>query len=572
LFVAFVTIVSIAAPAWADDAPRFDVPKDKAAWLAQRDSVRKTLLEVLGDLPPRSSVPQVERIGGETRDGYTMELFRFDNGAGARVPGILLLPEGASKDHPAPGILYLHYYGPLGKDELLRPGPDGQPPGVGLVKKGYAVLCIDAYFAGERKGHGPGGPGERGPGAEEMSLFKTFLVEGKTLWGMMLRDDLMSLDYLCSRPEVDTKRIGATGMSMGATRCWWLMALDERIKCGVAVACLPRFSDLLATKTPRAHALYLWVPGLLHHFDTEAVLALCAPRPLATMVGDRDPTSPVSGVYRLENITEKVYDLYGKKGEFVHTLFGGLDHRYTSLEWDMMLEFFDHRFMPQGPSPLGHSPETEPTVDDRFQNLAEHGLAGWVPEMSQRPGTWTWHDGVISCKPGHNEYGWLRAPIEVEDFILSVEWKVPRGGNTGIFLRAKPVPWLIPPSEQGKLQVATLGLDWPSRTGLELQATDDHGKADKYSSGSLYRHAAPESNPTRPHGEWNRYTVRCRGYRVEVWVNGEQVLDTRIDRYDTLRHPPLKGYFGLQNHGVGAEFRNVRYLRVDPGSSERTSR
>ena len=46
-------------------------------------------------------------------------------------------------------------------------------------------------------------------------------------------------------------------------------------------------------------------------------------------------------------------------------------------------------------------------------------------------------------------------------------------------------------------------------------------------------------------------------FDVEVWCNGRQVLDTRIDQYPTLRHPPLRGYFGLQNHGVGASFQGA---------------
>ena len=554
------------------DAPgTFVVPKDRQAWENEREGVRKTLLDLLGDLPPRPKTPEVKLAGREIRDGFSVELFRFDNGARETVPGILLLPEGASAKNKVPAILYMHYYGPRGKDELLRPGPDGQAPGVSLVKRGFAVLCIDSYFAGERRGQGPGGPGERGPKIEELSLFETFLITGKTLWGMMLRDDQMSLDYLLSRPEIDPKRVGATGMSMGAMRTWWLMALDERIACGVAVGCLPRFTDLLETHQQKAHSIYLWVPGLLREFDTEAVLALCAPRPLETLVGDRDTTSPVSGVLKLKESTRQVYDLYGKKGEFQQTLFGGLGHKYTLLEWDMMLEFFDKHFLPQGPTPLGHTSEPEPVVDQRFENPAEHGIGGWVAEMSQRPGTWTWRDGVIDCQPGEHEYGWLRAPIELGDFILSVEWKVPEHGNSGIFLRARPVPWTIPPSEQGGLKVATLGLDWPSRSGLELQAQDDHGHADKYSSGSLYRHAAPESNPTLPAGEWNHYTVRCRGSRVEVWSNGQEILDTRIDTLPTLRHPPLRGYFGFQNHGSPAEFRNIRYLRLGAGPSVATS-
>jgi hypothetical protein len=48
-------------------------------------------------------------------------------------------------------------------------------------------------------------------GAGEMSASKFNLWVGRTLWGMMLRDDLTALDYLCSRPEVDAARIGVIG-------------------------------------------------------------------------------------------------------------------------------------------------------------------------------------------------------------------------------------------------------------------------------------------------------------------------------------------------------------------------
>ena len=80
----------------------------------------------------------------------------------------------------------------------------------------------------------------------------------------------------------------------------------------------------------------------------------------------------------------------------------------------------------------------------------------------------------------------------------------------------------------------------------ELQAADDQGQASTYSSSSLYRHAAPAANPSRPAGEWNRSTVRCRALRVEVWSNGGQVMDTRLNGYPTLRQPPLRGYIGLR--------------------------
>ena len=45
--------------------------------------------------------------------------------------------------------------------------------------------------------------------------------------------------------EVDAERIGVMGMSMGATRAWWLMALDERIKTGVPICCLTRYQNII---------------------------------------------------------------------------------------------------------------------------------------------------------------------------------------------------------------------------------------------------------------------------------------------------------------------------------------
>ena len=122
----------------------------------------------------------------------------------------------------------------------------------------------------------------------EMSASKFNLWVGRTLWGMMLRDDLMALDYLASRPEVDAQRIGVTGMSMGATRSWWLMALDERIKTGVAIACLTRYENLIKHEMLKAHGIYYFVPGMLNHFDTEAVVALLAPRPALFQNGGAD--------------------------------------------------------------------------------------------------------------------------------------------------------------------------------------------------------------------------------------------------------------------------------------------
>src|SRR5215468_10150789 len=137
---------------------------------------------------------------------------------------------------------------------------------------------------------------------QEMSLFKLNLWLGRTLWGMMLRDEQIALDYLVSRPEVDASRIGAQGMSMGSTRAWWLGAVDERVKAVVGVACFTRYEDLIAIRSLRAHGIYYFVPGILKHFDTEGIMALLAPRPFLALTGDSDAGSPPAGMRKLETI------------------------------------------------------------------------------------------------------------------------------------------------------------------------------------------------------------------------------------------------------------------------------
>ncbi|MBV8608714.1 MAG: DUF1080 domain-containing protein [Singulisphaera sp.] len=524
------------------------IPKDRASWEETRASIRRTVEDLLGDLPPRPEAPVMDPLRREMLEGIRVEHVRVHDGTRPAVRAIWVLPTHATADLRVPAVVFVG--DPSQRVEPLRPGPDGQPPALTMARRGFAVLWLE--------------PGPIVPWTENDAS------PGRaTAWGMALRDDRIALDALLARPEIDRGRVGVAGVGWGGTHAWWLMALDERVACGVFVGGLTRIGDWRGPEGSGAPPLTPWVAKMLESFDTEAIIALCSPRPVELLAGDRDPSSPVAGLEVFETTGQRIDVLHGTPGNFHLTLYGRLGRRFSLLEWGAILEMLDKWLMPQGPTPLRHVSEPEPVVDDRFVDPAAHGLAGWVAEMSQRPTTWTWRDGTIVCRPGPDEFGWLRAPIEVDDFILQLEWKVPEGGNSGLFFRARPVGWSIPPSKQGKRRVETLGLDWPSRTGLELQAQDDAGHADKYSSGALYRHAAPAANPTRPAGQWNRYTVRCQGLRVEVWCNGQQVLDTRLDHLPTLRQPPLQGYFGLQNHGVDAEFRNIRLLRLGPGASRR---
>jgi dienelactone hydrolase len=327
--------------------PAMAAPNSEDAWRAQRETIRNTLRDLLGQLPPRPKVPLVTTLSKEDRGDFIVEKFSFENGAGSVVPGYLLLPKGAT--HKKPGILFCHWHGgeyDIGKEELFQSRHTPEAPGPALARRGFVVLGIDAYCFGERNGQGPGGPEEKGS-AGEMTASKFNLWVGRSLWGMILRDDLMALDYLASRAEVNPDRLGVAGISMGATRSWWLMALDERLKTGVAVACLTRYQNLIAHEQLKAHGIYYFVPGVLSQFDTEAVVSLIAPRPVLFQTGDQDSGSPVEGVHAIELAVRPIYALYGAKDNFQSIVYPGLGHVYTQEMWDRTLAWLTHELKPE---------------------------------------------------------------------------------------------------------------------------------------------------------------------------------------------------------------------------------
>ncbi|MBI5773255.1 MAG: dienelactone hydrolase family protein [Verrucomicrobia bacterium] len=325
-----------AAARWlaaAPPVPEFTAPATRAAWDARRAEIRATLWHLLGPLPPRPKLPVVKTLRREDRGDYFFEKFAFDNAAGAVVPGYIFLPR--QPKGKSPGVLYCHFHGGQydnGKEEMLKTSAAPEPPGPALARCGFVALGVDACCFGERNGAGPGGPQEKG-NAGEMTAAKFNLWLGRTLWGMILRDDLMALDCLCARPEVDAARVGVTGMSMGATRAWWLMALDERLRAGVAVACMTRYQDLIAAGQLQAHGIYYFVPGMLRHFDTEAVLALAAPRALLFQTGDQDAGSPLAGIRTLESKVKPVYALGGAAEKFQSLVHPGVGHVYLPEMW-----------------------------------------------------------------------------------------------------------------------------------------------------------------------------------------------------------------------------------------------
>jgi len=248
---------------------------------------RDTLRRLLGVSPLRTARTSVSRHGAKPlAGGITREELHLYRGEGP-IPATLLRPAG---DGPHPAILYCHADGnawSIGRGELLdgRPALKCGPYGPALAAAGFVVLCLDMPGHGARRREGT-----------EAALAKAALWRGGTLMGRMLEDLAAGLDALTADPGVDAGRVGAMGLSMGATHAYWLAALDDRVS---AVAHLCAFADmapLLSSGAHDLHGIYMTVPGLLSHGDMGDVAALIAPRPQFIAYGARDPLTPEEAI------------------------------------------------------------------------------------------------------------------------------------------------------------------------------------------------------------------------------------------------------------------------------------
>lgn len=147
-----------------------------------------------------------------------------------------------------------------------------------------------------------------------------------------------------------------------------------------------------------------------------------------------------------------------------------------------------------------------------------------------------------------------------DDFILKLEWKISKGGNSGIFYRA--------------IEQEDVAIYW---SAPEMQVLDNanHPDADKgengnRKAGSLYDLIPAQPQPFTGHGEWQQVKIVAEGAHIEHWLNGEKVLEYELwtpEWYRMLRdskfkcHPEFgdahEGLIGLQDHGTTAHFRNI---------------
>ena len=295
---------------------------------------REQLYHLLGDLPDRHHPISVSTVSQEERESYLLEKLMLDLNGIETVPAYFARPKTLTERLPA--VLYNHAHGDdyeLGKDELLLGRDALQNPSYAeeLTRRGYCVLCIDAWAFGERRGR------------TESEIFKQMIWSGQVMWGMMVYDSLRAVDYLLSRPDVDPGRLATLGISMGSTMAWWLSALDPRIKVCVDICCMTDFDALIQARGLDGHGIYYYVPSLLKHFATHEINALIAPRAHLALAGNYDPLTPPAGLDRIDAELKKTYAAAGAPGAW-KLLRYDIGHFETAAMRAEILQFLERWF------------------------------------------------------------------------------------------------------------------------------------------------------------------------------------------------------------------------------------
>jgi dienelactone hydrolase len=333
-----------------------------------RAAGREVVLDALGYRPPAAPAA-AEVVDRQDLGEFIREKVLFSTTPDFRIPAYVHIPKGLKGR--APAIVDLHSHGGMflfGKEKVIDFGRNhpvmteyhkvnygGRPTATALVRRGYVVITIDAFMFGERwlmmdddlkygwdrsrYSVDDARHLNRRCAEKEDALAKSLCLAGMTWQGIVLWDDMRTVDYLVTRPEVDPKRIGCSGISFGGYRSLYLAGMDDRI----AAACVVGFMSTVKPMARRhidTHSFVHFVPALHRYLDWPDVVALRAPKPLLVQQCRRDELFPLPGMH--ESV-EKIAAIYAKAGaaKRFDSRFYDVPHQFNVAMQEDAFRWFD---------------------------------------------------------------------------------------------------------------------------------------------------------------------------------------------------------------------------------------
>ena len=260
--------------------------------------------------PPAPQGYDVRVLAEEQRQGYRAQKLEVRLSRYYTVPALLLIPDGKG---PFPAVNALHDHGAhlyIGKEKMIRPLAtddslvradaqqwadqlyEGQFLGDYLARHGYVVFSADAPMWGERGQ-------QEGPQRDRYDMIAgNMMMYGVDLSAYMTYDDLAATQFLATLPQVDPRRIGCAGCSMGGYRAWMLAALSPHIKAGASICWMVTTDEQMSFRYKRTEngGFANCLPGLRRWLDHPHVASLACPNAMLFINGTQDKLFPVAGV------------------------------------------------------------------------------------------------------------------------------------------------------------------------------------------------------------------------------------------------------------------------------------
>lgn len=308
---------------------------DVARWQRR---LRRKLRELVGDWPKEKAPLSVRQLWKREHELGTIEKIVFTSEPYADVPAYVCLPK--SQEPPYTFLICLQGHSTGMHNSIAVDREDEDKPievkgdrdfAIGCLRHGCAALCIEQRSFGERREQKQEQVSPHGCHDAVMHS----LMLGKTLIGERVYDVDRGIDYLGTRGDADTKRIGVMGNSGGGTISVFAAALLPRVAFAMPSCYFCTFRDSIMSIY---HCADNYIPGLLRYAEMSDVLGLFAPKPVVVVAGEKDTIFPIEATRKAFRDLERIYEASGA-GNRCHLVVGAEGHRFYAEEaWPVLVK------------------------------------------------------------------------------------------------------------------------------------------------------------------------------------------------------------------------------------------
>lgn len=305
-------------------------------WRQWNNDFRKAFINVLGGFPAVKTDLNPVIIEKREYDSYSLQRVVFTSDLLLEVPAYVLIPKSGATRKPA--VIACHGHG-YGSRDIVGLNPDGTDKSgsveeagyqknfaIELVKRGFLVIAPEIFGFGDRRLMEDA---DKPLGNSSCNRATAYLMMmGRTIAGVRVWDTIRTIDYLCTREDVDSGRIGCMGISGGGLVCGFSAAVDERIKVSVISGYTNTFKDSVMAVY---HCVDNFVHGLVKYGEMYDILGLIAPRYLLIESGTEDPIFPVEATRKAYSRLEVIYGLLNAKSRLDKEIFQG-EHRIWGIK------------------------------------------------------------------------------------------------------------------------------------------------------------------------------------------------------------------------------------------------